>query len=129
MPSSSKLRNQDTATLLDYGFNNYKNITLYKANDIISSSDFNNAKSANNDIITKEDINIVVKKNIAIDNLIIEINLVDIDAPKKQDDVIGTIKIKDSQNNILATYDLYPKNNIEKLSFWDLILKYMRQII
>lgn len=126
---TSKLRNQDTATLLDFGFNNYKTITLYKSGEIITNVNFNNSKTNNDEIISKEDINIIVKKNMTIDNLKITIDLTNIDAPKTNNDIIGVLIIKDSQNNTLAVYNLFTKNNIEKLSFWDLILKYWRQII
>ena len=126
---TSKLRNQDTSTLLDYGFNTYKSITLYKKGEELTKIDFNNAKTSQDAIISKEDINIVTKKNTTIDDLKITINITDIDASKTIDDQIGTLQVKDKNDNLLATYSLFPKNNIEKLSFWDLLLRYMRQLI
>lgn len=126
---TSKLRNQDTSTLLDYGFNNYKAITLYKSGEELAKVDFNNAKTIQDSVIVKEDINIIVKKNINIEDLKIVIDITNIDSPKSNNDVVGTISIKDINDNILATYNLYPKTQIEKLSFWDLLLKYIRQLI
>ena len=35
--ATSKERNQDTSTLLDYGFNNYKSVTLYSKNEVCNS--------------------------------------------------------------------------------------------
>lgn len=126
---TSKSRNQDTSTLLDYGFNNFKSITLYKESEDITSVDFYNAKTSNDSIIAKEDVNIIVKKNVNVDDLTITIDIENIDSPKTTNDKIGIITIKDKSENILAVYELYPKNNIEKLSFFDLLLRYIKQLI
>ena len=126
---TSKSRNQDTATLLDYGFNTYKSITLYKKGEEISKIDFNNSKTKQDSIIAKEDINIIVKKNINVNELKIEILVIDIDAPKDQNQIIAKINIKDTKGSLLATYNLYPKNNIEKLTFLDLLFTYFKQLI
>jgi D-alanyl-D-alanine carboxypeptidase (penicillin-binding protein 5/6) len=126
---TSTSRNDDTASLLDYGFNSYKTITLYKSGETLTNIDFNNAKSKQDSIISHEDINIVVKKDISINDLSITIDLNDINAPKTKDEEVGTITIKDKNNNTLATYNIYPYNDIEKLSFLDLLLKYFRYLL
>ena len=126
---TSKLRNQDTTTLLDYGFNNYKSLTIYKNGEELTKTDFNNAKTTQDALISKEDINVVVKKNVNLDELIVTIVINDLDSPKTTNDIVGTLTIKDNNENILATYYLYPKNNIEKLSFWDLFMIYLKQIM
>ncbi len=126
---TSKSRNQDTTTLLDYGFNTYKSINLYKKGEVISTVDFNNAKTIQNEIVANEDINVIIKKNITLNDLLVSITYSNLDSPKSSQDVIGTITIRDKNNNVLATYNLYPKYNIEKLSFWDLLIKFLKLII
>ena len=126
---TSKSRNQDTSIILDYGFNNYKNITLYNKDQEITKVDFNNAKSKQDALISKEDINVVIKKNATIDDLHITIEINNIDAPKNTNEIIGYIHIKNKNGDLLATYTLFSKENIEKLSFKDLLLKYLKQII
>ena len=125
---TSQLRNQDTETLLNYGFSNYKNITLYKKGEILTHVDFNNAKSTQTEIITQEDINVIVRKNVNLDDLKITINIFDLDSPKSKNDIIGNIKIE-HQNQTLINYNLYPKDDVEKLSFWDLFKIHLKQLL
>ena len=60
---TSSSRNADTTNLMNYGFNNYKVVTLYKKGETISNYTFHNAKTEKTPIIAKEDITYVTKKN------------------------------------------------------------------
>lgn len=126
---TSKLRNQDTSILLDYGFNTYKSLNLYKKGETIATVDFNNSKTIQDEIVANEDINVVVKKNVSLDELVATIDYSDLNTPKTYNDIVGTITIKNKSNETLASYNLYPRRDIEKLSFLDLVLRYLKQII
>ena len=125
---TSKSRNSDITTLLNFGFNNYKSVTLYKKADIIKEVKFINSKDSSTPIIAKEDINITIKKSDKIDNLKIIIDIFDNSAPKNKNEVIGKLSIKDSNDNLLAQYELYPNHNIEELSFFDLFVNYLKTL-
>lgn len=126
---TSKLRNQDTSILLDYGFNTYKSLNLYKKGETIATVDFNNSKTIQDEIVANEDINVVVKKNVSLDELVATIDYSDLNTPKTYNDIVGTITIKNKSNETLASYNLYPRRDIEKLSFLDLVFRYLKQII
>ena len=125
---TSKSRNTDVTALLNYGFNNFKGVTLYKQNEVIDELMFTNSKEKSTSIIAKEDVNIVLKRNENIDSLTINIEIFDNSAPKSKENTIGKITIK-NEDIILGEYSLYPKEDINLLSFWDILLSYIKIII
>jgi len=123
---TSKSRNADITTLLNYGFNNYKSLTLYNKDTPIKEISFVNAKDKSSQIVSKEDVNIVVRKTEKTNNLKITIDIFDNSAPKNCDEIIGKISIRDQADKIIAQYDLYPKNDIKQLSFFDIFINYLK---
>ena len=126
---TSKERNADIVSLLNYGFNNYKTITLYEKNDFIKEVTLNNSKQDSVYLISKEDINIVIKKNDTTDKIKISIELFDNNAPKKGSDIIGTLKVIDKKGSIIATYNLYINKDVDTLSFMDIFKRFFKLII
>ena len=126
---TAKERNADIVSMLNYGFNNYKTITLYKENDFIKEVTINNSKETNIYLISKEDINVVIKKNATTDKLKISIDLFDNNAPKNKNEVIGILKVIDENGAILATYNLYISKEATTLSFLDIFTKFFKLII
>ena len=123
---TSKSRNADITTLLNYGFNNYKSVTLYNKDATIKNISFVNAKNSLSQIVSKEDVNIVIKKGEKANNLKISIDILDNGAPKSSNEIIGRILIKDNNDSIIAQYDLYPKHDVEALSFFDIFISYLK---
>ena len=126
--ATSKSRNADITTLLNYGFNSYKSVTLYKQNDVIREVIFSNSKEKITSLISKEDINVILKRNENIDKLTINIDIFDNTAPKSKDTIIGKLLIQ-SNGTTLAEYNLYPKDDITKLTFWDILYNYLKILI
>lgn len=126
--ATSKSRNADITTLLNYGFNSYKSVTLYKQNDVIREVIFSNSKEKITFLISKEDINVILKRNENIDKLTINIDIFDNTAPKSKDTIIGKLLIQ-SNGTTLAEYNLYPKDDITKLTFWDILYNYLKILI
>ena len=127
--SSSKSRNADITTLLNYGFNKYKSVTLYKNGETLKEVTFSNAKYSSSQIITNEDINIVIEKNQNLDNVNINIEIFKNVAPISKEDIIGKLKIKGQDGTLIADYNLYVKEDVPKLSFWDHFLHFFKKII
>lgn len=125
---SSKSRNSDITSLLNYGFNNYKKETIYKKGEMINEISFINAKEKKTPIVANEEINIIIKKQENIDNVKINIEIFDSYAPKNQNTIIGKLTISNNEI-ILAEYNLYPKENINSLSFFDIFMRFIKTII
>ena len=126
---TSKSRNQDTATLLDYGFNTYKVVTLYKKGETITNHTFHNAKTENTPIIAKEDITYVAKKNNEPNTMNVTVKISQEEAPISNEDKIGQVIITNPNTGWQTSFDVYAKNNVEKLKFKDIILEYFKKLL
>jgi D-alanyl-D-alanine carboxypeptidase (penicillin-binding protein 5/6) len=124
--SSSKSRNADITTLLNYGFNNYKSVVLYPKENVIKEINLENSKDKTYNLVSKEDISVVISKNENVDELIISVKINTLNIPISKDEIIGKIEIKDKKGNILANYDLYPQKDIVALSFLDTFINYLK---
>ena len=125
---TSKLRNEATKKLLDYGFSKVKSYKLYNKDDVICNIKINKAKNESYDIITNKDINLITLEEFSRDLLLKEIKLNDIKAPLKANDVVGKLIIK-MPNQESATFDLVVKDDVELLEFKDLFIDYFNELL
>lgn len=125
---TSKLRNEATKKLLDYGFSKVKSYKLYNKDDVICNIKINKAKNESYDIITNKDINLITLEEFSKDLLLKEIKLNDIKAPLKANDVVGKLIIK-MPNQESATFDLVVKDDVELLEFKDLFIDYFNELL
>ena len=110
----SKVRNQETKELLDYGFNNIKVKTLKKKGSLIDRKVINKSAKGYVDIILKEDLNVVediddnnkYKYSITIDNIKI---------PSKANTIVGSIKVLNN-SKVIASEDLITAFDLNKIS-------------
>lgn len=126
---TSKSRNQDTATLLDYGYNTYKVVTLYRKGETITNHTFNNAKTENTAIIAKEDITYLTKKNNEPSNINVNVEIEKQDAPINTDDTVGKAIITNPKTGWKTSFDVYAKEAVEELKFKDILLQYYKKIL
>lgn len=126
---SSSSRNADTTNLMNYGFNNYKVVTLYKKGETISNYTFHNAKAENTPIIAEEDITYVTKKNEQPTTMNVTIEITSEEAPINTEDKIGRVIITNPNTGWQTFFDVYSKNNVEKLKFKDILINYWKALI
>jgi len=126
---TSSSRNSDTTNLMNYGFNNYKVVTLYKKGEIISKYTFHNAKTENTPIIAKEDITYVTKKNEQPTTMNVTVEITSQEAPINTEDKIGRVIITNPNSGWQTFFDIYSKNNVEKLKFKDIFINYWKALI
>ena len=126
---TSSSRNADTTNLMNYGFNNYKVVTLYKKGETISNYTFYNAKTGNTPIIAKEDITYVTKKNEEPTTMNVTLDLISQEAPINTEDKIGRVIITNPNTGWQTFFDVYSKNNVEKLKFKDILINYWKALI
>lgn len=113
-------RSQDTIRLLDYGFNNYKNEKIYSNGDVITKIKISALKEEEINIIVKEDVNIVLRKNETRNDLKITYEIFNNQTPIDENEIIGKLTI----SSLSATYNfnLYPDRSIKKSNFLDILL-------
>lgn len=126
---TSSSRNADTTNLMNYGFNNYKVVTLYKKGETISNYTFHNAKTENTPIIAKEDITYVTKKNEDPTTMNVTVEITSQEAPINTEDKIGRVIITNPNTGWQTFFDVYSKNNVEKLKFKDIFINYWKALI
>lgn len=111
-------RYSDCKTLFNYGFDNYSYTTIHHANDIIDHIQIGNGTSEtkNLDVAIKDEIQVLLKKDIDISNLepTIEINQ-DLKAPLAENTVIGKITYTIDGEEISS--DLIAANSVFLSSF------------
>lgn len=126
--SSSKIRNSEMSSLLDYGFNLYKVNNLVKKGSVVSK--YSNPKSSkiNNDVIVLEDINILNSKNQKKRNVTYKVILDNKDLPIKKNEKIGKL-IAFENGKSLFEVSVYSKNDIKKANIFELYLRNIKSFI
>ncbi len=114
-----KVRNKETAELLDYGFNTYEVTTIKNKNDIVGEITVDKASPEKIDVTVGEDVTILRKKGDQVKEYNSEVKLNDVKLPIKKGDVIGKLLVKDG-NNTIKQVNLISNSDMEKRNFFDL---------
>lgn len=122
-----KVRNAETASLLDYGFNTYEVETIKNKNDKVGEISFDKANPNKIDVIVNEDVTILKRKGEESREYKSEVKLKDINLPVKQGEVIGELLIKDD-NEVIKKIDLVSNDDMTKKSFLELYLNLLKSI-
>ena len=121
-------RSQDTATLLNYGFNKMTAIKVFEKNDIITYVNFNNSLNTKTPVIVKEDVVVVTNKEVTKEDLKAEIEITILEAPLKKGDCVGYLTIID-KDNIKHTYRIYVDEEVSKANFFDYLFKNLLEFL
>ena len=119
----SKVRNQETTSLLDYGFNLYKVQVIKKQGDVIKTVDLNKATKNKVDVVLDRDITVLSKKSDTEKITIDEVKL-----PLKKNQVIGNIAIYDGTNK-MGSYPLIVNEDVKKKNIFKLFLDNLKDIV
>ena len=125
---TSKIRNEEMSSLLDYGFNLYETYTLLKKNKVVGS--YYNEKSSRfkTDIILNEDIKILKKKDSQKRNITYDIKINELELPIEKGSKVGIINIKEN-NKILFTKDVVVNKRIKKANIFELYIRNLTELI
>ena len=122
-----KVRNKETAELLDYGFNSYEVTTIKKSGEKVGEISIDKAIPEKIDVTVNEDITIMQEKGANKKEYKSEVKLNNIKLPIKKGEVIGKLLVKDGIDTIKEV-DLKSNQDMEKrgfLNLWGSILKSM----
>lgn len=121
-------RSADTSKMLDYGFNVYMVQTILDEKTTIEKQKVELGKKLTTEIVPKESITILNKKNEEIKNITYKTNINKIIAPVKKGDKVGTIDIIE-EGKVISTIDATVKENIEKANIFTVYLRNLKEVI
>ena len=125
--SEPKVRNQEVAQLLDYGFSLYENVTLFKKGDVIEKVKIQDAKDDYVEVVCKEDVMYVQDKSHPSEVTYV-MNYTSLVPPFKKDETIGYILLMRDEVNI-ASFDVASSKDIEALSLGEKVYRYFLKFI
>ena len=125
---SSNIRNSDMTELLNYGFSLYKVKNLLKKNKVVSTYEDNKSSKVKNDVIVKEDINILNKKNSKERKVSYKIKLDKKSLPIEKDSKIGTLEVIEN-NKVIYKTNVYSKDKIKRANIFELYLRNIKYLI
>ena len=125
--SDSKIRNNETSEILDYGFNLYKVNRLFKKNDVVSKYVDNKSSKVNNDVIVKNDISILNKKSSKKRNITYKVKLDKKKLPIKKNEKVGIIEVKEN-GKVIYKDNVYSKNLIKKANLIEVLIRNLKDI-
>lgn len=119
--SAPKTRNEEMCNLLDYGFNNYKQVTLYQKNDLIEQHVVDQMDNLTIDVKCHQDIVYTKAKNNdqkATTKITYNQDLL----PINKGDQVATLEVI-IDNKTVASYPLYSGNDVSKATFLSKTIK------
>lgn len=115
-----KVRNKETASLLDYGFNLYEVTTIKNKGEVVGETYFDKADNDKINIIVNEDVTILKKTGELEKEYNSEVKLDNFKLPLKKGEKIGKLLVKDG-NEIVKEVDIVSDRDIRKTSFLKLL--------
>lgn len=124
-----KVRNKETANLLDYGFNLYEVLTIKKKGEKVGTTSLDKAKEKNINIILEEDVTILRKKGSPNEDVTTELQLNKLKLPIKKNERIGILLIRNENNEIINKVSVVCDNDIKKTNFFELWLTLIKDVL
>ena len=126
--SSGDARSKDTATLLSYGFNSFKNNVIYSKDKVLGEVKVLNGKIEKVNVYLKEDATELLGITEKGKEYSFNIKVKEIKAPLKKDSEVGTAEIIDNEGNIIKEVKIIIKEDIVKANFWDYLKMNLKTI-
>ena len=117
----SKIRNSETMSLLDYGFNTVKMNKLLSKDEVVKKISIDKASDSELEVVLCDDLNVLENKSSEKINYRFKYHINDINLPLKKGEVIGKVKVYNDK--YIKSGDLCINKDINKLSFINLYLK------
>lgn len=124
----SKVRNAETISLLDYGFNTVKVQRLKEKGEKIEEIAISKGSRNKITLITEEDVSVLQDKGTKDKKYTIETKIDKIKLPIKKGEALGTIMVKE-KGRIVMQKDLVSKNTVNQLGYFELVLNTLKRAI
>lgn len=119
---TSKVRNDEMAKMLDYGFNMYKVKPYLSTNTKVGEIKNDKSSVSKVNVVPLEEINIVNKKGDSDRKLTYDLKLNDYELPIKKGDIVGTLTIKENGKK-LYNINVTINKDLKKANILELLLK------
>lgn len=126
--SVSKVRNEETTELLDYGFNTYKIDLVKPKGSVVDKVKIDKGSQEEIEIITKNDVSILNKKTDASLNYDTKITVNNINLPIEKGDVVGKIEVL-YNDKVIKTDDLIAGSSVKKINYFKYLYNNLKDII
>lgn len=126
--SVSKVRNQETMELLDYGFNTYKVDLIKEKGSVIDKVTIDKSNKKEISIITKNGLSILNKKSDTSINYDTLIKIDEIKLPIKKGSVVGRLDVIHN-NKVIKSTDLIIDEDVDKINYFVYFYNNLKDII
>lgn len=127
--SDGKVRNKETAELLDYGFNLYELEMIKKKGDILGSISIDKANINPIEIISNHDVTVLKKKGEDKKNYKSDLRLNNLKLPINKGDEVGTLIVLDDLGNQIDKVSVTINQDIKKDNLLNIFLKVLFNVI
>lgn len=124
----SKVRNQETTELLDYGFNLYKINIIKKQGDIIDTVTFDKGSKDDINIVLEKDITVLSKKSDTDKTYTEKVILNELKLPIRKNQQVGVLEVYDGSNKI-GSYSLISSEDVKKKSLWRVFIDNLKDLV
>lgn len=125
---SSTVRNSETITLLDYGFNLYTLNNLISTDTVVDTVPVELGETEKVNIVPITDINVLSLKSETVDKVTYDYKINNIKAPVKVGEVIGTVDIINN-GKVVNTVELTVEEDISKVNLLIEIIRNLKDVI
>lgn len=125
---SSKQRNAEMKTLLDYGFSQFEQGLLYPAGTIMETITMDNAKPNKINLVNKEDLTYVFEKGSEPKEQEKVIEITKKELPYAPGDTIGTVTIT-MDDGFIIEGELSVQEAIQPLEYFDILIKCLNDFL
>ena len=126
--SDVNVRNSETMSLLDYGFNQYKATLIYRKGDIIGKTKLEKANENEVNLIISEDVKVISKKTEKEENYNYDLKINEIKYPVKKGDTLGTLLVK-SNGTVIRKIPVVAEKDINKTGIVKLYFSIFKDIL
>ena len=119
---TSKIRNEEMAKMLDYGFNMYTVKQYINKNTKVGEIKNDKSNISKVDVVPLEEVNILNKKGDSKRKLTYELKLNDYNLPLKKGDIVGLLTINENGKK-LYNIDVTVNKDLKKANILELLLR------
>lgn len=123
----SKVRNNETMNLLNYGFDNYKVELLKKKGEVIKTIEIERGTKDKIELVTKDELSILTKKSNPNINYSYNVVINNFKLPVKKGNIIGKIELID-KNKIVKNVDLISNDSVYKINIFKFLINYFTSV-
>ena len=123
----SKVRNNETIDLLNFGFDNFKVELLKNKGEVIETVEIERGTKDKIELVTKDELSILTKKSNPNVNYTYNVVIDNFKLPVKKGDVIGKIELID-KNKIVKNIDLISNDTVNKIGIFKFLFSYFTSV-